>query len=257
MAHLAEFFQRARIVLRPGGSVWLNLGDTYFARWSSMRVDGRQGLAINDERARRRTPSGGWRHDKQLLLIPSRVAIALQDDGWILRNDVIWRKTNAMPRPETDRLRSAHEHLFHFVKRRKDSRPRYWYDLSAAEERGLDVVEYRGGRSRDEHSATFPAELVRTRILSTCPPGGLVLDPFCGTGRALEVAIECGRLAHGFEISDSYAQAARANIRRAHLAMSQISPVQVAQAVQTGRAKSARTPKKSAAVSETSRSSAV
>ncbi|MCU1396484.1 MAG: site-specific DNA-methyltransferase [Ilumatobacteraceae bacterium] len=258
VAHLVEFFSRAMQTLKPTGSLWLNIGDTYFARWSSMRADGRQGLSDSDERTRRRTPAGGWRHDKQLMLMPSRVAIGLQDAGWILRNDLIWRKTNAMPRPETDRLRTTHEHLFHFVRRRKEGRPSYWYDLSAAEDKGVDVVDYACGRSRNDHSATFPADLIEARIRSSSPPGGLVLDPFCGTGRALEVAVANGRRAQGFELSENYAKAARANVRRAKLTAAKIHQVIVGDHVhQVGRTKSAMPAKQSAAVKATDRSSAV
>jgi site-specific DNA-methyltransferase (cytosine-N4-specific) len=223
IAHLAEFFRLAMPKLRLGGSLWLNVGDTYFGRWSSIRADGRHGLS-GGERERRRTPTGGYLHDKQLLLVPSRAAIALQDDGWILRNDVIWSKSKALPRPETDRLRHTHEHFFHFVRRRTDGRPAYYYDLSAAEPGYLDVVSHSGGRSRDGHTATFPASLIEPRIRSSCPPGGFVLDPFCGTGRTLEVAVGSGRLAQGFELSKSYAAAARANVRAARLAQQQIAP---------------------------------
>ncbi len=214
VAHLSEFFQAAARVLKPGGSVWLNLGDTYFGRWSSIRADARRGIG-DSTRTRRRTPSGGVLHDKQLLLVPSRVAIALQDDGWVLRNDLIWHKTNSAPRQEKDRLRHTHEHLFHFVKRRRDGRPDYWYDPEAVEPGARDVINCANGRNRDGHSATFPAVLIRPRVLSSCPPGGLVLDPFCGTGRALEVAVETGRRAHGFELNPSYAASARANVRAA------------------------------------------
>ena len=94
----------------------VNIGDTYFARWASIRDEGRQGLG-NNGRVRRRTPMGRYLQEKQLLLIPSRFAIAMENERWILRNDVIWFKPNVPPRPEKDRLRLAHEHFFHFVKR--------------------------------------------------------------------------------------------------------------------------------------------
>ncbi len=115
VSHLVEFFSRSRRVLKPTGSLWVNVGDTYFARWGSIRDNGRQGFET--ERSRRRTPSGGYLCDKQMLMIPARFAIAMQDAGWILRNDLIWSKPNIMPRPEVDRLRLSHEHWFHFVLR--------------------------------------------------------------------------------------------------------------------------------------------
>lgn len=223
VAHLVEILAKARRTLKPTGNVWLNIGDTYFARWSSIRADGRQGLGSAD-RMRRRTPSGGWLQDKQLLLIPSRTAIALQDDGWIVRNDLIWAKPTVAPRPEGDRLRLSHEHLFHFVQRPPSGRASYHYDVEAVEPNRLDVVTVAVRRGQDGHSATFPPELIRPRIESSCPPGGLVLDPFCGTGRALVVAVQSGRVAHGFELSERYAQSARAHVRRAHLAVDQVVP---------------------------------
>lgn len=211
--HLVEIFRRLRPALKPRGSMWINIGDTYFARWSSIRHDGRQGLGDN-ERSRRRTPMGGYRQEKQLLLIPARLAIALQEDRWILRNDLIWHKPNVPPRPEQDRLRLAHEHFFHFVLRPTAGRPRYYYDIGAVEPGGRDVVDVNVRAGSDGHSATFPAELIAPRIESSCPEDGLVLDPFAGTGRALQEAMRLNRRALGFEMSENYAAAARANIAR-------------------------------------------
>lgn len=215
VTHLVEVFDRLAPALKLSGSLWVNLGDTYFARWSSIRADGRQGLGENP-RTRRVTPAGDYLRDKQLLMVPARFAIAMQDAGWVMRNDVIWSKLDVPPRPSNDdRLKLSHEHFFHFVHRRKDGRPTYYYDLGSAEPGGRDVVQVQRARGRDGHSATFPADLIRPRIESSCPPGGLVLDPFCGTGRTLECAIESGRRSHGIELSKSFAQAARANARGA------------------------------------------
>lgn len=206
--HLVEILDQAKACLKPQGSLWINLGDTYFARWSSIRQNGRQGLG-DTARERRRTPMGGYRQEKQLLLIPARFAIAMQDQRWILRNDLIWYKPNVPPRPETDRLRLAHEHFFHFVKRPREGRAKYHYDIRHVEPGATDVVAYYVRSGQDGHTATFPEDLVRPRILSSCPPGGIVLDPFCGTGRALAVAVDSGRHAIGFEISPTYVKAAR------------------------------------------------
>ena len=213
VVHLVEIFDALRPSLTARASVWVNLGDTYFARWSSIRADGRQGLG-NGPRTRRRTPSVGYLKDKQLLMIPARFAIAMQEAGWILRNDLIWSKTSVPPRPETDRLRLSHEHFFHFVLRPPSGRASYYYDLTEAEKGAYDVVRLNVQRGTDGHSATFPGDLVKPRIASSCPPGGLVLDPFCGTGRSLECAIELGRRAHGIELSPYFAAAARRNVRR-------------------------------------------
>jgi DNA modification methylase len=213
IAHLVEILERARPALKPGASMWINLGDTYFARWASIREDGRQGLGDNP-RVRRRTPMGDYRQEKQLLLIPARFAIAMQSKRWILRNDVIWFKPNVPPRPELDRLRLSHEHFFHFVLRPKEGRAKYHYDLDQAEAGMHDVVEVNVRAGQDGHSATFPEDLIRPRILSSCPRGGLVLDPFCGTGRALTVAVENDRRAIGFELCSDYTESARKPSRK-------------------------------------------
>jgi DNA modification methylase len=196
--HLAEILDKARAPLKASGSMWINVGDTYFARWASIREQGRQGLGT-DERERRKTPLGGPRQEKSLLLIPARFAIAMQDRGWILRNDVVWYKPNAVPRPEGDRLKNAHEHFFHFVKKPSSGRAKYFYDISRAEPKAIDVVTVNVAPGEEGHSATFPRDLIEPRILSSCPPEGTVLDPFSGTGRALEVAVKNGMRAIGFD----------------------------------------------------------
>ena len=211
VAHLVEILDRAKAALRAGGSMWVNIGDTYFARWSSIREKGRQGMGGHG-RQRRRTPMGGFRQEKQLLLIPARFAIAMQDRRWILRNDLIWHKPNVPPRPEVDRLRLAHEHFFHFVKRPTEGRAKYYYDIDSAEESGNDVVTYNVRSGEQGHSATFPIELITPRILSSCPPGGTVLDPFAGTGRSLQVALSHGRSAIGIELSKDFVSVAQTTV---------------------------------------------
>jgi DNA modification methylase len=209
---VATIMSKAWPVLKRSGSVWLNIGDTYFARWSSIRPKGRQGLA-GSERERRRTPMGGYRQEKQLLLIPARTAIQMQERGWILRNDLIWYKPNVPPRHEKDRLPLTHEHFFHFVKKPTEGRASYFYDKSEVESPGHDIIKVNVAPGTNGHSATFPPTLIRPRILSSCPKGGLVLDPFAGTGTALAVAVEHGRRALGFEITEKYAKAARQTLK--------------------------------------------
>lgn len=206
--HLAEILEAAARCLKPRGSLWINVGDTYFARWSSIRQRGRQGLG-NNARERRRTPMGGYRQEKQLLLVPARFAVAMQLRRWILRNDLIWFKPNVPPRPELDRLRLSHEHFFHFVKRPTQGRPAYYYEIRHVEPGAHDVVSCLVRPGQDGHTATFPEDLIRPRVLSSCPPGGVVLDPFCGTGRALAVATQSGRQAVGFDVVPAYLTTAR------------------------------------------------
>jgi site-specific DNA-methyltransferase (cytosine-N4-specific) len=129
---MRALFAEARRVLAGDGTLWLNLGDSYVCspKGSESKTSGLKGR--NNHRT---TPAGsggkngGGLAAKQLLGIPWRVAFALQDDGWILRNEIIWAKPNAMPEPVKDRLSTRHEHLFLFSKSQ-----RYHFDLDPIRE---------------------------------------------------------------------------------------------------------------------------
>jgi DNA modification methylase len=279
--HLLAVFAEVRRVIKPTGSFWLNIGDAY---------------------------SG-----KSLLGLPWRVALSLKDDqGWLLRNDVIWHKVKGAPDNAGDKLRNVHEHVFHFVKDPKG----YYYDIDAIRKTpgttkiingavvsatGVRGVRYRrqielstelssdektsalaaldeilrdmasgklsdfrmiirgqqrathsdssavSGRAREldqrgfyflryhpngskpgdvwdiipedtqrrkSHFAPYPEDLCKLPILATCPPDGLVLDPFCGTGTTLLVAYNLGRKSVGIDIAAEYVAAAESRCRR-------------------------------------------
>ncbi len=127
VAKLVEVFRGIRQVLRPDGTVWLNLGDSYC---SGMRSEYDEDRKHPGARAgQHRPPSPVWAKPKDLLGIPWRVAFALQADGWYLRSDIIWHKPNAMPESVTDRPTKAHEYIFLLSKS-----PRYYYDAEAIKE---------------------------------------------------------------------------------------------------------------------------
>ncbi|MGW7001351.1 DNA-methyltransferase [Streptomyces sp. NPDC054933] len=119
-------FAEARRVLADDGTLWLNVGDSY-SSGGRTSYDTRGGNTRANGYAAQRAPSE--LPGKNLLGIPWRTAFALQDDGWILRNEIIWSKPNAMPESVTDRLSTRHEHLFLFTRS-----PRYWFDLDAIRE---------------------------------------------------------------------------------------------------------------------------
>jgi len=272
--HLSDIFLSLKRVLKPEGSFWLNIGDTY--------------------------------QDKGLAGIPWRVAIELTDrQGWILRNSVIWNKVKSGMDNTKDRLGNIHEHVFHFVKQ-----PKYYYNADAIRSKprearvvngavvsatGVSGVRYKrqielstslseeekqaafkalnqvladvgagrisdfrmiirgqqrathsdnekvSGRAkelrdrgfyflqyhpngskpadvwdimpedtqgREIHYAPYPVDLCRIPILATCPHGGVVLDPFCGTGTTLLAARDLGRQSIGIDISSQYLEIA-------------------------------------------------
>lgn len=275
IARLLEVFAEIKRVLKESGSFWLNIGDSYL--------------------------------DKRLLGIPWRLAIKMADEqGWTLRNSVVWNKIKGGPDNTLDRLRNVHEDIFHFVKRPHG----YYYDADAirsapkktrvvngsvvsatgvsgvrykrqielttsltdAEKKAAmteledmlaavtrgEVVDFRmiirgqqrtthsdsekvSGRAkelrdkgyyflkyhpngskpsdvwdilpedtqkRDDHFAPYPEDLCKIPILATCPPNGLVLDPFCGTGTTMLVASQFGRRSIGIDIAPEYLEIA-------------------------------------------------
>lgn len=153
VARMVDLFREARRVLADDGTLWLNLGDSY----------------ASGSRTAYALPG------KNLLGIPWRVAFALQDDGWILRNDIIWSKPNAMPESVTDRLSNRHEHLFMLAKSR-----RYWFDLDAVrephEEKSLYQQEV--ARRRPHASGKSGAQIVPGQAAqSGMAAGGRELNP--------------------------------------------------------------------------------
>ncbi|HGM5119725.1 site-specific DNA-methyltransferase [Stenotrophomonas maltophilia] len=275
VANLAAVFLELKRVLKPTGSFWLNIGDTY---------------------------SG-----KGLAGIPWRVAFELTDNqGWILRNSVIWNKLKGGMDNSRDRLANLHELVFHFVKRPKG----YYYNADAIRSKprqakvvngaivsatGVSGVRYKrqlelstsltdeerrdayvalermlaevsagtvsdfrmvirgqqrtthsdseklSGRAKElrdkgfyflkyhpngskpgdvwdiipedtqrrgAHFAAYPLDLCRRPLLATCPPGGVVLDPFCGTGTTLLAAQNLGLKSVGIDISERYLELA-------------------------------------------------
>jgi len=216
VANLVEVFREVRRVLRDDGTVWLNLADSYAS-------------IINDSIK-----------PKDLVGIPWRVAFALQEDGWYLRQDIIWNKPNPMPESVKDRCTKSHEYIFLFSKSKN-----YYFDNESIKEKSIDSESLQGMRNRDKdkrlgdkyfqtkvgdsangkiyeyknkrsvwtvttkpykeaHFATYPPDLIEPCILAGCPEGGHVLDPFGGSGTTALVADRLGRNATLIELNKSY-----------------------------------------------------
>ena len=131
---LVDLFREIRRVLKVNGTAWVNLGDSY-NNWGtdSLRRADSSGIGLTTEFAKEysrkdKRPTDGLNR-KSLMMIPARVAIALQDDGWILRSEIVWHKPNPMPESVTDRPTKAHEMIYLLSKS-----PRYFYDIDAVRE---------------------------------------------------------------------------------------------------------------------------
>lgn len=229
-------------VLKPSGTVWINLGDTYARGSRSKSSKDNQTLRTNKNSVIEPNSKPNYDGlDKCLLLIPHRFAIGCIDRGWILRNDIIWAKRNGMPESVTDRFSKKHEYFFFMVKQEK-----YFFDLDSVRDKHKDSslarIEYgwksehdsigkidtdkMGDRfcnplgknpgdvsdfwdiqtkpSTNEHYASYNDSLIRKPVLAGCPKGGIIYDPFMGTGSTAEVALRAQRKFIGSEMSDKY-----------------------------------------------------
>ncbi|MFN0316084.1 MAG: DNA-methyltransferase [Burkholderiales bacterium] len=198
-------FRGVRRVLKQNGTLWLNVANTYTSGGRGWRdKDAKnQGRAMS---YRPDTPKG--LKPKDLIGVAWMLAMALQRDGWFLRSDIIWYKPNCQPESVKDRVTVSHEYLFMLSKSEN-----YYFDQEAIKEPTIDGKGRKNKRTvwpvntepcREAHFAVFPRDLVRPCILSGSPAGGLVLDPFFGSGTVGIVAIETGRRCVGIEIKPDY-----------------------------------------------------
>ena len=206
---LAGVFDDARPVLADNGSLWVNIGDTYWSGKGEHRSgEAKQSARRFGIRPQDKKGDGKWCVPKQLLLVPHRLAIELQNRDWLVRNDNVWIKPNPIPDQVRDRCSVSHEYVFHFVKERW-----YYFDKNAVgriSDSGSvlpprdtwEVPAVRGQGIR--HKARFSEELVRIPILTTTPPRGVVLDPFAGSGTSLIFARRHGFRAIGIDAKQEY-----------------------------------------------------
>jgi DNA modification methylase len=234
LEHLWEMMDEIYRVLKPTGTAWINLGDTYAGNNKNSGLGEVRTTGKNDKTmlSQRRNIGNTKEPNKCLLLIPHRFAIGCIDRGWILRNDIIWAKRNGMPESVTDRFSKKHEYFFFMVKSEK-----YYFDLDSVRDkiRGYidgnqnNMSKFLGNNekkeaiekgkncgdvsdfwdiptkpSNNEHYASYNDALLRKPILAGCPENGIVYDPFMGTGSTAEVAIRAKRNFIGSEMSKEY-----------------------------------------------------
>lgn len=204
-----------RRVLRDDGTLWLNLGDTYSGRANAGRAyEGNRGMNRPAVMPPRKNTTSDAPY-KNLLGVPWRVALALQRDGWILRNAIVWHKQNAKPESALDRLSQTYEHVFLFSKK-----PRYAFNLDAIRARralnlndprqqellpnpgdvwSIPIQPFSGA-----HFAVYPPELARRCVLAGSRPGDTVLDYCSGSGTTGMVAQQEGRKYIGIDVNREY-----------------------------------------------------
>ena len=268
--NMVKVFSEVKRVLKNDGTLWLNLGDSYWGGKGSngsskaRRTANERGYVQSGGTVMMNTRPQDGKHDiikpKDLVGIPWRVAFALQSDGWYLRQDIIWAKPNPMPESVKDRCTKSHEYIFLLSKSNQ-----YYFDYEAIEEpanydgrkdtlmkgskkysnanimpnakpnsfakEGHERWKWKNGlpmrRKRDvwfvnvkplreAHFATYPPDLIEPCILAGCREGGIVLDPFMGSGTTGLVAKQQNKNYIGFEISKDYCDIANKRISNHH-----------------------------------------
>lgn len=203
---LVRTFRKVRRVLRADGTLWLNIGDSYTSGNRRYRAPDKKS-PVRAMSVRPPTPPG--LKPKDLIGVPWRVARALQEDGWWLRSEVIWHKPNAHPESVRDRPTKAHETVFLFSKGL-----RYYYEVDAVKGpngRRLRSVwdiptkpQRRSKGDETRHPAKMPIALARRCLQLTSKPGGVVLDPYAGSGTTLCAARDAGCNWVGIEIEPAF-----------------------------------------------------
>jgi DNA modification methylase len=242
---LVEVFREVKRVLRDDGTLWLNLGDSYSG--SGKGPAGNLGKTHN-EREMTHTHVSGKVPDglkpKDLIGIPWMIAFALRNDGWYLRQDIIWHKPNPMPESVTDRCTKSHEYIFLLSKSKT-----YYYDAESIKEpvkqdwgtrdrtngkyhnAGTGLNPHTGLQKSYEkankrsvwsvttkpfhgaHFATFPPDLIEPCVIAGSPEGGIVLDPFFGSGTTGLVAMRNNRKYLGCELNSEYISIANERLK--------------------------------------------
>jgi len=232
---LIAIFDEVKRVLRKDGTCWVVLGDTY-----SGGVNNNDSKKVYGAKTLKPIKAVGFQC-KSLLQIPSRFAIMMTDHGWILRNEIIWYKPNAMPSSVKDRFTVDFEKVFFFVKNKK-----YWFEQQLEksiwfekDKRAITGGITKSGKSitsegnqyqinksgsfrkdgnrnkrcvwqiptkpfKEAHFAVFPPTLVEPMIQAGCPENGIVLDPFIGSGTVAQVATLHRRNWIGIELNPEY-----------------------------------------------------
>lgn len=252
---LTEVFMEVNRVLKPNGTLWLNIGDSYNGNKVGNTEVVKNKKVSESNYFHKKLWSGA--KPKDLIGIPWMLAFSLRNAGWYLRQDIIWHKPNPMPESVKDRCTKSHEYIFLMTKSQK-----YYFDYEAIQEQAnpnyiSKNIRYGGNKNGDNndhhfqiysgnayepkkkdkiqggmysarnkrdvwsinvkpnkeaHFATYPPELVSNCILAGCPEGGVVLDPFIGSGTTGIVANKLGRHYVGIELNPEYVKLAERRI---------------------------------------------
>lgn len=198
--NLVDVFKVLKMTLKRDGLLFLNLGDTYYSAKGMPRGGDKKNRARRFGLRAVDGPGLGVPR-KTTLGMPWRVALAMIDDGWVLRSPIIWERKNSLPEASAkDRPWRTYETVFMFSRS-----PKYYFTREPlGNDEDVWRIEKRPTSSKGLHSAAYPEELVTRCLEIGSKEGSEVLDPFSGTGTTLAAALKLGRPAVGIDISDEY-----------------------------------------------------
>jgi site-specific DNA-methyltransferase (cytosine-N4-specific) len=198
-------FREVRRVLRPDGTLWLNMGDGFAGAGRGHRDPRRWPKQACGEHFPPGKRKGQGLKFKDLCGAPWRIALALQTDGWWLRSCIVCVRPNPMPQAVKDRPQSSYDHVFLLAKS-----PTYFCDFEAMPRPfRQDVWVIPSDRSDHPHFAISPRRLVEVCVMAGSRRGDVVLDPFAGCGTTVEVCERFGRRGIGLELNRDYIDIAR------------------------------------------------
>lgn len=210
---LAGIFDQCKRILKSDGTCWIVIGDTYPSGGGLANEQSFKRKAGIDTGSNPDYPGKSkLRHSmgKSLLMLPQRLAIRMIDNGWLLRNDIIWHKPNGLPNSALDRFTNNYEHILFFTKSKK-----YYFETQFESKRIMrSIWTVKPEASEYGHFAVFPEELIETPIMAGCPEGGTVLDPFCGTGTTCYVAERLRRKWMGIDINPDYIEMSKKRLSK-------------------------------------------
>ena len=204
---MVNVFRLVRDNLTDDGTLWLNIGDSYYNyRPGKGQALNKQSVSntkqdLPDQCNRRANKLEGLK-EKDLIGIPWMLAFALRADGWYLRQDIIWSKGNPMPESVRDRCTKSHEYIFLLSKSQN-----YYFNVDIIKEesrRKRSVWNVNTKPNKQSHFATYPPELITPCILAGSEENDIVLDPFMGSGTTAAVARSLGRYYIGCELHQEY-----------------------------------------------------
>ena len=210
--NLTALFHKAKRVLKDDGTVWVNIGDTYFGAKGGHH-DSNNSITNNEtgseyRQHRKAPPKHEYIKDGDLSGVPWMFAVSMQKDGWYLKQDIIWNKPNPMPEAVNNRCVKSHEYIFLFTKKKQ-----YYFNAEAISRKKLDGTGYvRKGSVwtlntaslSEAHFAVFPEDIPANCIKAGSKEGDTILDPFMGSGTTALVAQKLGRKWIGIELNPKY-----------------------------------------------------